>query len=153
MSGEFGRALNHAYRLLGYRQRSERELSERLRKKGFGKKTVEEVLVRLRELGYVDDGEFARTLRRKAEGEKLLGAAGARRYLRRMGIPADTAGEALEGYDEAEAAGRLVRKKLGSMRGVPETARKRRLAGYLKRRGYSTRTVLRALRADTEEEA
>ncbi len=148
---ERDRALAYAYRLLSYRQRSERELAMRLGKKGFGGETVKETVKRLRDSGYLDDGAFALTLRRRAEEEKLLGSAGAKGYLRRMGIPEDAAEEALAGYDEVVPARKLVRKKLGSMRGVPEAVASRRLAGCLKRRGYSTGTVMKSLRNKTAE--
>jgi len=147
MPDEFARALSHAYRLLSYRARSERELSSRLLKKGFGEAVVSAVMERLRGGGYVDDGAFARSLRRRAEEIKLLGSHGARQYLLRMGIPPEAVEEALADYDEAGPAALLLRRKRDAMKGLsPETAQ-RRLAGYLKRRGYSHETVMRTVKS------
>ena len=54
-------ALESAVRLLSYRPRSERELSDRLGRKGFARPAIDAALERLRELGYVDDAAFARS--------------------------------------------------------------------------------------------
>jgi regulatory protein len=147
MSGEseVARAVQYAYKLLGYRQRSIRELGERLKIKGFGERSVCEAIERLRGLGYLDDSAFARSLRKKAEDVKLLGNTGARHYLRRMGIPGETVDDALEGYDEAVSARRLLNRKLSALKRLPDAVARRRLLGYLKRRGYSFDTVRRSL--------
>jgi regulatory protein len=140
-----GRALAYALRLLSYRGRSERELAERLLARGFTARAAAAAVERARALGYVDDGALARTLRRTAEEVKLLGAMGAARYLRRMGLTRETAEEALLGYDEAESARKLLRRKSRSLRGADEASRRRRLAGMLLRRGHSAPTVRKAL--------
>lgn len=147
MPDELERALRYAYRLLSYRARSERELSSRLTTKGFGENVVSAAMERLRGKGYVDDGAFARSLRRRAEEIKLLGAYGARQYLLRMGVPAETAEETLADYDEAGPAALLLRRKQNAMKDLPPETAKRRLAGYLKRRGYSRATVIKAMQS------
>ncbi len=145
MSEGTGKALRYAFKLLGYRGRSESELSERLRLKGFSDDEVRAALERLKDGGYVDDGALARSLRTRAEEVKLLGSYGARMYLRRMGIPREVAEEALEGYDEALSAKRLVQSRQRAVRGLPASVARRRLAGCLSRRGYSAETVRKAL--------
>lgn len=55
-----GTARSDALRLLKLRPRSERELSERLARKGFTPAVVNDVLKELREKGLVDDALFAR---------------------------------------------------------------------------------------------
>lgn len=151
MSVEAGRALSHACRLLSYRQRSERELETRLRKKGFGKGAVCEAIGSLKSGGYLDDLRYAMDLRRTAEDVKFLGAYGARRFLIERGIQAGTAEEALAGYDERAVAARLMEKKLVSMKALSRPARRRRLSGYMQRRGYSAETAARILREYLEE--
>lgn len=145
MSSEVSDALRYAFRLLSYRDRSEREFRERLGRKGFSPHAVQRAIEKLGDGGYIDDGALAVLLRRRAEEVKLLGAAGAGMYLRRMGIPRPEAAEALEGYDERPAALRLIRAKAGSLRGLPPEVLRRRLIGYLRRRGYSAETVFSTL--------
>jgi regulatory protein len=148
---EFRRALGYALKLLGYRQRSTEELRTRLLRRGFGRNTAESALAELTDSGYLDDRACALALRRTAEEVKLLGRYGAYRYLRKMGIAEEAAEAALEGYDETGIARRLLGKKLCAAEGAPEAIMRRRLEGYLKRRGYSVETTRRSVRAAMKE--
>ena len=60
VAGERPIAMGRALNLLGYRARSEAEIRERLRRYGYVDETIEVVIHRLEELGYLDDAEFAR---------------------------------------------------------------------------------------------
>src|ERR687894_1856993 len=64
-TGERALAMNRALHFLGYRARSRREVCDRLRRYGYGEETVEVIVGRLEELGYLDDKEFARTVVRE----------------------------------------------------------------------------------------
>ena len=64
VAGERALAMNRALGFLGYRARSEKEVRDRLRRYGYGDQTVEGVVGRLKELGYLDDKEFARLVAR-----------------------------------------------------------------------------------------
>jgi regulatory protein len=152
MTGEADKALRYAYKLLSYRQRSIKELGDRLRRKGFSPACVRQALERLEGLGYLDDGALALSLKGKAGDVKLLGSAGARQYLMRMGIPRDTVEDALADYDELAGARRLVEKKMKTLKDYPRAVIRKRLLGYLKRRGYSGDTVRKSLRFDMKEE-
>jgi len=54
-AGERTLAMNRALHFLGYRARSRREVRDRLRRYGYGEETVEGVVGRLEDLGYLDD--------------------------------------------------------------------------------------------------
>ena len=54
-AGERALAMSRALHYLGYRARSEKEVADRLRRYGHGEETVEGVIWRLGELGYLDD--------------------------------------------------------------------------------------------------
>ena len=60
LAGERPLAMGRAFNLLGYRARAEGEMRERLGRYGYLDETVEGVILRLKELGYLDDEEFAR---------------------------------------------------------------------------------------------
>jgi regulatory protein len=145
-------ALEYAYRLLSYRQRSVAELRRRLRMKGYEEAEYDEVVERLLEFRLLDDTSFARSLRLRAEEQKYLGRAGARGLLRRMGISPSDADEALEDYEELDVARRLVRKKRRTAGLSDDAASRRRLMGYLQRRGYSAATVRKVLDSEEEDE-
>lgn len=137
VAGERPLAMNRALNVLGYRARSARELRERLARAGFSAETVDGVVARLEELGYLDDEEFARDLAR-AETRKY----GPRRIygdLRRAGVDEEVARYTVEdefaGRSEHEAAREAARQRYNM--GERSDAQARRVYGFLMRRGYS----------------
>lgn len=132
-------ALRYSYRLLSYRGRSKKELSERLIRKGFSEDIVIDTIQRLSEQGLLDDRARAEALARGAE-LKGLGYRGALEYLRKMGIERVEAEDALSGYDEIGAAERFIRKKSKSNKD------RRALAGSLRRRGFSPEVIRKTLK-------
>lgn len=155
MAGERPLAMNRALNVLGYRARSKGELREKLLRAGYGGGTVSGVLVRLEELGYLDDEEFSRNLVRERVRKKY----GPRRIfgdLRRAGVDEEVAREALEGefagHSELEAALAAARRRYNI--GEDSGAQARRVYGFLMRRGYSAGVcaeVARQYRQETDE--
>ena len=67
VAGERPLAMNRALHILGYWARARGELRDRLVRAGYATETVDTVVGRLEELGYLDDEQFAReTVRGKA---------------------------------------------------------------------------------------
>ncbi len=137
VAGERPLAMSRALNVLGYRARSARELRERLKRAGYAGETVDEVISRLEELGYLDDEGFARELAR-SEARKY----GPRRIygdLRRAGIDEEAAWEVVEeefaGRSEHEAAREAARRRYNT--GEGSDAQVRRVYSFLMRRGYS----------------
>ena len=140
-------ARRHALRLLKYRGRSERELSERLALKGFPPHVISETVRALREAGLVDDVSLARSLKEIAEDVKLLGRRGVVHFLRKRGIDESLIEElGCEDSDEFDRALRLVERKRGFLQGHPPEKQAKRIEGFLMRRGYSFETVRRVVR-------
>ncbi len=144
------KARNTAYRLLTYRARSRKELEEKLRGKEFGCAVIEAVVADLARLGYVNDREFARQW---AAGRIRLHGFGGRRIeqeLRNKGISRDVIQETLreifEDAPEADIAQQAAEKKLRSLTRFAPEVRRRRLAGYLERRGFPSETIYDVLR-------
>ncbi len=130
-------SLESALRLLSYRQRSERELRDRLIRKGFGQAAVEETLGRLRSLGYLDDGAFARfwvethqTARPRSQ--RLLASE-----LRRRGVAQHIADEATAGISDDDAAYQAASKRLRALRDQDYPRFRERLGRFLSSRGFS----------------
>lgn len=154
MAGGTGdnKALAFSLKLLGYRMRSQRELRQRLSRKGFTRTEEDEAIAKLVGLGYIDDAATARALRDQAERVKLLGHSGARNFLWTRGIGKEDSEQALEGYDEEAAALKLLERKQRALAGLPIHVARRRLAGYLGRRGFSGESLSRMLRLALDEE-
>lgn len=142
-------ALQCAYRLLGYRGRSEKELLGRLRMKGFDGSVVDETISRLKSAGFLDDRRLAASLVRYAGESKHLSVAGTKRFLAERGVPRDIIEETVKELDEMEAAGRLVEKKIAAMGKSGGEQRSdmivKRLYGLLHRRGYPHETIRKVL--------
>lgn len=135
-------AFGYALKLLSYRGRSEKELSSRLRQKGYIEIDISACIDRLKSLGYLNDAALAESLKRRSADIKHFGRLGARNYLREMGIPRDIIDETMGEYDELSAAREFVRKKLKAVKD-PASA-KRRIASALQRRGFSSGMVRKA---------
>ncbi len=146
-------ALQYAYRLLNYRDRSEAEIIMKLRGKGFAESEISGAMLRLRETGFLDDRKLAAALKRYAEETKHLSINGTRRFLTGRGIPRDVSDEAVKDIDEVQTARRLVEKRISgwekhgasSERLRSEVVMLRRLHGILYRRGYAPEAIRKVL--------
>lgn len=139
-------ALRYAFRLLGYRDRSEKEMCERLLRKGFSEKVVLEAVDYLRDKGFINDRRFAEILRKDAIERKHLGKTGVRHYLISKGIAAHVVEDVLGGDDDyLDVARSLVERKLRNMKDDNSERIKMRLWGMLLRRGFSYDTISKVL--------
>jgi regulatory protein len=141
-------ARRYSLRLLSYRARSEKELRDRLEKKGFSERSISPVMQSLKDAKLLDDAALAEQLRRQAREIKLLGYGSAKAYMLRRGLPRDIVEGALEfdGHEELRSARKLVDKKLKSMGKYLTLADRKKLWNFLARRGYSFGTIRDALR-------
>jgi len=136
VAGERPVAMGRALNLLGYRARSEAELRERLRRYGYAEETIEGVVLRLQEIDYLDDTEFARL--KAHEKARRYGPRRVSVELRKSGVDEALAQEVVE----EEFAGR---SEVGEARSAAarrynergSDAEARRVYGFLVRRGYS----------------
>jgi regulatory protein len=123
--------LELAAQSLRHRDRSRRDVDDRLARAGIGDAARGETLDALERLGYVDDGRFART-RAAALAERGYGDAYIRADLERQGTPANAVDEAVaELPDEAERATALVERD----------GRSARTAARLARKGFAAETL------------
>jgi regulatory protein len=128
-----------ATRQLSYRSRSSAELRQTLHQRGFPDQIIDDVIARFTELGYLDDADFARRWIQTREQLAPRGARLLRQELRQKGISADLAEEAIEeaDLDDTESAARIAERRLPRMSDLDRDTKRRRLAAYLERRGFS----------------
>jgi regulatory protein len=146
MTGElFSGALGYAHRLLAVRDRSEKEIRDRLSSKGHDAGSIEQVVDDLRERGLLDDKRFAREWIKTRMTGSPRGVYAIRKELLGKGIGEELIKQALEdadtGYDEKKVAARLAAKKLDSIKSGDMARRKKSLHDYLARRGFSFDTI------------
>lgn len=138
-----------ALKLLGYRQRSEYELRERLKRKGFSPDIIEDTIRELKNSGLIDDREAARSFIRVGE-QRFLGKRAIEELLFKRGIRPELIEEVIEDFDEIEGAERAAQKWLRRHR-LDSRESEERLKNFLLRRGYSIDTANRVIEKMKEE--
>jgi len=138
-------AYEAAINLLSYRPRSEKEIRQRLRRRGVAPEVIDETIERLRASHYLDDAAFAQFWRESRETLSPRSGRLIRSELLFKGVDIDTATSTVEGLDDEEAAYRAAAKRLKSLDSGDYDVFRRRLGGFLTRRGFSYDVVRRTL--------
>lgn len=141
------KALGYAFRLLKYRPRSEHELRQRLKRRGFSDSIITETLIFLKDKGLVDDLEFAR-IWVESRIKKPLGIHRLKQELRIKGIDKNLIEQVIERvgsrYNEEETIGNLIQRRMERLRHIEPAKAKRRIFLYLLRRGFSSERIQEA---------
>ena len=131
--------------LLGYRARTEAEMRQRLSRKGFGETEIEATVTRLKASGLIDDAAFAKAWSDNRTSGSPRSAYIIKRELKPKGIDTDTADEAVASIDDSEAAVRAARPRLKRLQSLPPEEARRKLADFLRRRGFNWNVIERTL--------
>ncbi len=150
-------AIESALRLLATAPRSERDLRERLtRRRGLPHEAVEAAVQRMRELGYLNDGAFARFW----VESRQAGAPRSRRALAfelsRKGVGRDELASALDDISDEDAAYAAAQRRMRALRSVDKQTFERRLATFLASRGFGfgiAHTTVQRCWAELKDEA
>ena len=134
------RAVRVGRRFIAYRPRSCEEVRRRLALR-FSGTVVEEALQHLEGEGYLDDAAFARFWRESRESNRPRSASFICYELVRHGVGRELAQEAVAGMNEEVAAHRAGLARLRAIEGLGYVTFRRRLEGYLKRRGFGPRVT------------
>ncbi|MCZ6679139.1 MAG: regulatory protein RecX [Candidatus Poribacteria bacterium] len=142
------RAKNYAFDLLLSQSYSKQQMSDQLERKGFGYRAIDTALEGLEQLGYIKDEKYAknwvnRRQRSKPRSKKML-----QHELTSKGIDKTTVDRVLEeigSEQETELALQLAQKQVSRYRSLPTHVAKRRLHGFLQRRGFDYETIQRTI--------
>lgn len=151
-------AMDRALHYLSYRSRSRFEVERYLGRKGYEEPIVEAVLARCEELGYLDDRRFAEAWVRDRIELKPRGIARLKAELRKKGVHGPEAGEAIRsafreaGVTERDLLERAARKRWRSRRSEDPWTLRRRLFGYLRRRGFRPAEIREVVNGLVERE-
>jgi regulatory protein len=145
-------ALQRALRYLSYRPRSEAEVRSHLRQRGCTATAIERSVERLRQLNYLNDGNFARSW----AAAKVAGGYGPKRIeqeLKAKGVgPAIIRAVVTEAFSEGEEAHarRLLEKRYRKLE-LNDDKTLRRAVAFLQRRGYSSKVIYDTLKYSVED--
>jgi len=137
----FHRCLKAAFLYLSYRPRSESELRERFRQRGFGSDTQEAVITRLKELGLVDEMAFAQFWADNRQSFSPRSRWLTKLELRRKGVANDVIDQVVSNIGDDDSAYRAALSKARSLPQSDYQDFRQRLGGYLKRRGFSYQVI------------
>ncbi|MDI7246873.1 MAG: regulatory protein RecX [Bacillota bacterium] len=156
------RARSYALRLLEMQDRTAKELEGKLRGKGFPEDIIIGVLAEMRSYGYLDDEKLAARVADDGAESRGLGPLRIRVELARRGVAReiieDAVSRAFGGDKENEVALGLAQAWVGRRRlahdadvdadadvGAADADTRRRLYGFLARRGFSSDVIGRVL--------
>lgn len=143
------KALQKCFRWLGIRARSEKEIRDKLKKKGFAPSIIEQTTKRVKELGYLDDKEFSRLFIETKKLGRAKGKFALQRGLKQKGINSELIEESLQQFypedEEAELALRLAEKKVKTYQDLPHEKKYQKLARFLTNRGFNWEITKKAL--------
>lgn len=143
-----------ATKTLGRRAMSSAELRDQLLKREFDEHLVEEVIDHFEDRRFLDDFSLAETLTEKLRTTKKASASVISRKLTERQIPRHVIEQVIQTIDREEDHDILYElaleraRKLGSLE--PDVA-KRRLFGYLQRRGWGGPDVMNAVMRALDE--
>lgn len=151
----YDRALNY----LSYRPRSRAEIEAYLKRREVPPITIQNVMDRLMGAGLLDDEAFAQYWVENREHFQPRGVRSLRFELRQKGVPDAVIDKAITNIDETESAYRAGRERARRLRRLDYQEFRRRLGGFLQRRGFGYDVVKvivdrlwRELQAAVEEE-
>lgn len=148
------KAKDYAFRLLNYRMRTFKEMTDRLKQKQFSSEIVSDVIKDLKTMGLVDDKKFALAFASDRMNLSLKGKRLILAELIKRGIDQSDIKDVLNSWDELkeqDACMRLVKKYYNRYQRLPEIKKKQRLYALLTRRGFSYPIIKNALKITEDE--
>lgn len=131
------RAKTRALNFLSYRDRSEKEVRDNLKKADVSDDIIETVLDRLSELSLVNDRKFTKAWVENRNEFRPRGKRALTYELRQKGISTELIRECLDEYvDEDEMAMKAGRKHLKKVQGLERPDFTKKLLGHLARKGF-----------------
>lgn len=148
-----GQLYQYALRLLTGRDYSVARLRQKLSVRSGVGEDLEEVIERLQHEGWLDDRRYAERFAGAALASGRSYGARLRVEMRRKGFTADVVNETLtpllaESDEITEVRSALERRYPGFSYSAAHDRDKRRVVGFLQRRGFGFSAIMRALRTE-----
>lgn len=140
--------------MLAARACSVAEVKQKLRRKGFAAGAIDETVVRLKKLGFLDDRKLAERYASSLVRNRAFGRYRVERELKARRVDPRTVRPALdqafEENDESVLLQRALDQKLRSLRLPLTRTRLASLYNSLRRRGFRSDDIIKAVRARPE---
>ena len=155
-SDEDRRAFAAALKILSLRDQSEAELCRKLTCRGYSHQAIENSVVRMKDLGYLNDRRFAENFAAAAKrGGKAFGWR-LKMELSRRGVAGELIEELLaaetDETDQLAALSQLMSRRFSWYDPAAASDKeKKRILDYCQRRGFDRRLVMQLLHGVAEE--
>jgi len=146
------RAWLYALRLLAARDYTAARLRDKLTQKQFSREHVEQALDKLVSEGWVNDRRYAERFAETALASGRFYGPRLRMEMRRRGIPeellSEVIGQVLMEHDEAEDVSMALERRFpGFLFSSATDSEKRRVLGFLQRKGFGFSAVMKAMKS------
>ena len=142
---ELSNAKKYVYTILARRMYSTNEIRKKLKEQGYTDEIIDNVISMMEGYGYLNDKTFAEEWIRSRAHNNPKGKIVLKRELTQKGIEGDIIEEAFsQSFDESqqsEIALDMARRQSRSYRNDDPISARRKLQGYLIRRGFDFETV------------
>jgi len=145
------RAWQYALRLLAARDYTAARLKEKLRSREFSESDLNEAVARLEAENWISDRRYAERFAESALASGRYVGSRLRMELRRRGIHddlvSDVIGRLAEEYDEGRELRAVLERRFPRFSYAAATDKdKRRVLGFLQRRGFGLSAIMRAMK-------
>ncbi|MBF0591445.1 MAG: regulatory protein RecX [Nitrospirae bacterium] len=142
----------YCYSLLNHRDYTKAELYKKLTARGYHTEDIEAELLRLTDLGLIDDRRVARLLLSHYENSRCLGIFACKHELKTRGIDRQIIDELVfTPQREMEKALKAVNKKTTHLKKYPIYVKLKKMYELLSRKGFDNETILQVLKQYKEE--
>jgi regulatory protein len=135
------RAYQQAMLFLSYRDRSESEIRQNLRKHDIPEPVIEQTLERLKQDGLANDHQFARVWVENRSAFRPRSRRLMAMELRRKGLADEAISAATENVDDEALAYEAAQKKVARLKSLEWSEFRKKLSDFLGRRGFSYSVV------------
>ncbi len=133
---EASKAKEKAVRLISRRPRSIVEIQRHLRNKGYQDQAIEQAVMRLQEVGLLDDEAFARYWVDQRDTFKPRSHLALRQELQQKGVARHIIETAISEVDQTTAAQRVAAKQANRYAHLNKNEFRRKMGSFLQRRGF-----------------
>ena len=133
---ETNKAKDKAVQLISRRPRSIVEIQRHLRNKGYPDQAIEEAVMRLQEVGLLDDEAFARYWVDQRDTFKPRSHLALRQELQQKGVARHIIETAISEVDQTAAAQRVAAKQANRYAHLNKNEFRKKMGSFLHRRGF-----------------
>ena len=133
---EASKAKEKAVQLISRRPRSIVEIQRHLRNKGYQDQAIEEAVMRLQEVGLLDDEAFARYWVDQRDTFKPRSHLALRQELQQKGVARHIIETAISEVDQTAAAQRVAAKQANRYAHLNKNEFRKKMGSFLHRRGF-----------------